>query len=354
MKKRIAVAMSGGVDSSVAAALLQKQGHEVIGMTMCFNLPGSKSKKPNCCGLEGIEDARRIAHKLGIKHYVLNMQKALEKQVINDFCREYSLGKTPNPCVRCNQYIKFDALLAKALAAGASYLATGHYARIAQGKEGFYLKKALDARKDQSYFLYRLNQNQLKHIKFPLGGLTKVEVRKLAHEFGLAVADRVASQEICFLPEDNYRLFLERRIPEAIKPGTVVDTKGNILGLHPGIAFYTIGQRQGLGIACGYPAYVAKIDAGGKKITLGKKEDVMAREFLVQDICFSVKPIKKKVALRVKIRYNHPEALAEVTPCKDKLRIKFKKPQFAITPGQSAVFYNRDTVIGGGIIDKVK
>ena len=204
MKKgRVVVAMSGGVDSSVAAALLKEQGYEVIGITMCFNLVDAERKRPACCGIQGIEDARRVAHKLGIRHYVLNMQKPLNEYVIKDFLSEYAHGRTPNPCVRCNQYLKFDLLLKKALSLEAKFLATGHYARIAKTKSGLMLKKAKDLHKDQSYFLYRLGQEQLKHILFPLGNYTKTEVRELARKFGLSVAEKKGSQEICFLPQVN-------------------------------------------------------------------------------------------------------------------------------------------------------
>ena len=351
-KMRVVVAMSGGVDSSVAAALLKEQGYEVIGVTMCFNLADSYRTKPACCGIQGIEDAGRVAHKLGIKHYVLNMQKVLKERVIKDFYGEYMKGRTPNPCVRCNQFIKFDCLLKKALALDAVYLATGHYARKA-GVRCYVLKKAKDKEKDQSYFLYRLNQEQLKHILFPLGNYTKPEVRKLAYEFSLPVADKSASQEICFLPGADYRGFLREQIKQDIKPGEVVDKQGNILGRHKGIAFYTIGKREGLGIAKGYPLYITRIDAKTKRITVGTRKDALGSEFLVKEPHFILKPLKKKVVLRVKIRYNHKEAKAEVTPFKNKIKVKFIKPQFAITPGQSAVLYNKDTVIGGGIIDSV-
>jgi tRNA-specific 2-thiouridylase len=337
-KERVVVAMSGGVDSSVAAALLKKQGYEVIGITMCF-------------GLQGIEDARRAAHKLDIKHYTLNMQRVLNERVIKNFCREYQLGRTPNPCVRCNQYIKFDALLKKALSLGAAFLATGHYARIKKASS-YLLRKARDLKKDQSYFLYRLGQNQLKHILFPLGNYTKEQVRSLAQEFSLAVADKLASQEICFLHDTDYRDFLKNQGIK-IKPGLIVDREGNILGRHKGIAFYTIGQRQGLGIAKGYPLYVTKIEPRTNRIFAGTKEDALKSEFLVKEACFIPKTIKKKVALKVKIRYNHKEMPADVLFEKKKIRVRFKKPQFAITPGQSAVFYDKDIVVGGGVIERV-
>lgn len=349
-KERVVVAMSGGVDSSVAAGLLQRQGYEVIGITMCF---------PRC-GLKGIEDARGVAHKLGIKHYVLNMQKVLEEKVIKDFCLQYLKGRTPNPCIRCNQYIKFDALLKKAMCLDAQYLATGHYARIEKIKiKNYLLKKAKDKIKDQSYFLYRLGQAQLKRILFPLGDYTKSEVRRLAREFNLPVAEKAESQEICFIPGGNYREFLAKRLADttgkgsvpSLNPGPIADKQGKVLGRHKGIAFYTVGQRQGLGVACGFPVYITKIDAKNNKLIVGSQEDAVSGEFLVKQPHFILKPIKKRIALKVKIRYNHPEAAAQAIAVNKNIKVSFKKPQFAVTPGQSAVFYIKDTVLGGGIIE---
>jgi len=338
--------MSGGVDSSVAAALLKAQGFEVIGLTMYFDFsPGV------------IKDAKKVAKKLNIKHYTLNMQNALQEYVIKDFCQEYINGRTPNPCVRCNKFIKFNYLLKIAFSLNATYLATGHYAKVtrSQGHKatGYLLKKAKDKTKDQSYFLYRLNQQQLEHILFPLGGYTKEEVREMAKSFGLSVADKLASQEICFLPNQDYREFLKEYIPGHIKPGPIVDKDGNILSEHKGIAFYTIGQREGLGIAKGYPLYIIRIDPPSNEITVGTKEDAFKKEFLVKELSFILEPIKNKVVLKVRIRYNHKEALAEILPIKNKIKVKFKKAQFAVTPGQSAVFYDKDIIIGGGIIEKV-
>lgn len=354
--------MSGGVDSSVTAALLQNRGFDVVGITMCFSLAG-ESKRPRCCGREGIEDARRVAHQLGIKHYVLNMQKYLEEKVINDFCLEYLKGRTPNPCVRCNQYIKFDALLKKALSLDADFLATGHYARIERTGEESALKKAVDLKKDQSYFLYRLNQRQLKRVLLPLGDYTKEEVRKFAKDFGLGLADKPESQEICFIPDDDYRGFLRRRLRgknPGMKPGLAVDKTGKILGHHKGFAFYTIGQREGLGIAAGEPLYVIRIDAGENRLVLGRKSDVYSRTFEVSDPHFIHSQAEnrlgikeKQIELLVKIRYNHKEAPAQITRLTDKLKIVFDAPQFAITPGQSAVFYKDGRVMGGGIIETV-
>jgi tRNA-specific 2-thiouridylase len=357
MKKRVVVAMSGGVDSSVAAALLKAKGYEVVGITMCFNLQDCLSKKPRCCGMGGIEDARRVAEKIGIRHYVLNMQKDLEKWVINDFCQEYLKGRTPNPCVRCNQYLKFNLLLKKALSLDARFLATGHYAKVVEGKDGglrgYLLKRAKDLKKDQSYFLYRLTQEQLKHIIFPLGNYTKEQVRSLARKFKLAVADKPGSQEICFLPTINYRAFLEQRLKAKIKPGLIVDKQGNILGRHKGIAFYTVGQREGLGVARGYPLYITKIGPLDNRIIVGRREDALRKEFFLKEPHFIFRPIKKKVALKVRIRYNHKGAAAGLMPAAGGLQVCFKTAQFAITPGQAAVFYDKDTVIGGGVIEKV-
>ena len=347
------VGLSGGVDSSVAAALLKKQGYEVIGLTMCFNLAPSGRKKSACCSLQGVEDSRRVAHKLGIRHYVLNMQKALEERVIKNFCKEYLSGRTPNPCVVCNQYLKFGELLNKSKILDAAFLATGHYARIVKEGGGFLLKKAKDPKKDQSYFLYRLNQDQLKSVIFPLGNYTKEEVRGLARKFKLPVADKKASQEICFLPDDDYRLFLKTRLNKKMRPGPVIDNQGKIVGRHKGISYYTIGQREGLGIAKGYPVYITRIDPVTNRIFIGSKEDASKREFLAKDLHFALNQVKKKVALKVKIRYNHKEAEADLLPSGNKAKIIFKEPQFAITPGQSAVFYDKNRVLGGAIIDKV-
>lgn len=358
VKERVVVAMSGGVDSSVAAALLQKAGYEVIGMTMCFGLTDAPKKKPACCGLQGIEDARRVCHKLGIRHYVLNMHKELNDYIIADFFRQYLSGRTPNPCVRCNQYLKFGVLLKKALSLGADYLATGHYARIVKARsgrrraQGYLLKKSKDRRKDQSYFLYRLGQEQLKHALFPLGNYTKEQVRRLAAKFGLPVADKPASQEICFLPQADYRSFLEAGAVKKIKSGPIVDKQGKVLGQHKGIAFYTVGQRQGLGIAGGYPLYIIRIDPRHNRIILGSKKDAYQKEFLVKEPHFICKYPKKKIAVKVKIRYNHNEVLAEIMPRQNKVKVCLSQPQFAITPGQSAVFYDKDVVLGGGIIDR--
>ena len=363
MKKRVAVAMSGGVDSSVAAALLKEQGFEVIGLTMCFSAAGGpafggnsweqKKGKPSCCGLTGITDARRVAQILGIRHYVINLNKDFSRQVIQNFCQEYIRGRTPNPCVRCNQFIKFGILLKKALNLGMPFLATGHYARIIKSPQGYLLKKAKDLKKDQSYFLYRLTQAQLKHIIFPLGNFTKIKVRQRASDFGLKVADKQDSQEICFLPDGEYGDFIKATGQGTVKAGNFIDQDGKVLGLHRGIAFYTIGQRHGLGLAAPDPLYVTGINLKDNQVILGRRPEVYRSEFTVGQGHFLGNSPKKKIEIKVRIRYNHSEALATVYPIKNKQKVVFKQPQFAITPGQSAVFYDKDTVLGGGIIQKV-
>jgi len=360
MKERVAVGMSGGVDSSVAAFLLKQQGYEVIGVTLRFGLFYGDKKTAGWYGIKSLRDSRRVSRKLGIKHYILDLRDDFKDKIVRYFCQEYLKGRTPNPCVRCNQYIKFGVLLEQAISLGAKFLATGHYARILKSPSHqvtvspeYLLMKARDLNKDQSYFLYRLNQKQLSHILFPLGNYTKVQVREMAKDLSLPVADKSESQEICFLGDTDYREFLKAQTNRDIKPGYIVDKTGKILGQHKGIPFYTIGQREGLGIALGYPAYVNRIDLENNRITVGKKEDAYKCEFFIREPHFISKILKKKIAVRVRIRYNHREAKAVVTISHRRTRVRFKKPQFAITSGQSAVFYDRDVVLGGGVIDKV-
>ncbi len=348
MKECIAVAMSGGVDSSVAAALLVRRGFEVIGITMCFNLPDAESDRAACCGPTAIADAKHVAGVLGIPHYVLPFGDALRQMVIDDFIRQYEAGRTPNPCVRCNQFVKFDALLKMARASGGKLLATGHYARIGAGP---ILKKAKDKNKDQSYFLYRLSREQLEQTLFPLGELAKTEVRDLAQRFGLPVAQKKESQEICFVPE-QYTDFLKAHKANCFTPGPIIDASGKMLGEHSGIGHFTIGQRQGLRIAAKHPLYVIAIDSPTNTVVVGPREDTLKRSCVVEDVVYGGPTPEVPFRCRVRIRHRHHEEKATVTPQGQTAAVLFDKPQSAITPGQSAVFYRRDTVLGGGIIQR--
>ncbi|MBN1384766.1 MAG: tRNA 2-thiouridine(34) synthase MnmA [Elusimicrobia bacterium] len=352
-KKRIVVAMSGGVDSSTAACLLLNQGYDVIGVSMRLFSP-EKISDSGCCGVQGIDDAKSVAQKIGIPFYALDYEKEFEKKVISYFCKEYENGRTPNPCVVCNEEMKFGILLKKAESLGADYIATGHYARIGYDKSNkrYFLKKGKDKSKDQSYFLFSLSQEQLSRTLFPLGNYTKNEIRQLAKKFGLRIHDKPASQEICFVEDANYREFIRTRInANKTKPGIIVDTKGNIMGKHKGIAFYTIGQREGIG-SYGKPFYVVAIDSGKNKIVIGEKDEVFSDSLIAEDINW-IDPIRAGIGVRVKakIRYQHSEADAVVSHLNNnRVKVRFAKPQRAITPGQAVVFYKGDKVIGGGWI----
>jgi len=352
--------MSGGVDSSVAAGLLKEAGHEVIGVTMnLFSLPPEVCPSEDlrsCCGRKATEDAHEAACRLGIDHLVVDFRSEFEGRVIADFCRGYGRGRTPNPCVRCNEHIKFGLLLERAKRLGADFIATGHYARIKYdtGSGRYLLKKGKDRAKDQSYFLYPLSQAQLSRILFPVGGYTKSEVRRLAKKWGLPAAAKPESQEICFVPRGRYPDFLRGRVPETLRPGPIMDRSGRILGEHNGIAHFTIGQRRGMGIAGPQPIYVVAIDAASDSIIVGADEELFQKTLIAGRVNWSsVEKIESPVRVKAKIRYRHEAAGATLIPLsKGRLRVEFDRPQRAVTPGQSVVFYERDIVIGGGIIER--
>ncbi len=353
MKKqtRVLAAMSGGVDSSVAAAILKQKGYDVIGITMDI-WPAKADNFGGCCSASAVEDAKNVADRIGIPHYVLNFRSEFKEAVIDNFIGEYQKGRTPNPCVRCNQIIKFDKLLRKADELGADLIATGHYAIIEKDKKGFKLKKATDPKKDQSYFLYVMDQNVLKRTLFPVGGIPKTRTREIARKLGLTVADKKDSQDICFIDNNDYGKFLSAASPELMKPGNILDIDGNRVGMHRGIAFYTVGQRKGMGLPFGKPFYVIKIERETNSIIVGEDQDTFGKELVADNIVWTSdeKPAKEFKA-DIKIRHSTDTAPATVYPEKNgSVRILFKKPVRSITPGQSAVFYKGNVVVGGGII----
>ncbi|MDO8569011.1 MAG: tRNA 2-thiouridine(34) synthase MnmA, partial [Dehalococcoidales bacterium] len=315
------------------------------------------STTKTCCGLSAIEDARRVAYRLGIPHYVLNFRDIFAEKVIDNFCREYGLGRTPNPCIRCNRFIKFGALLEKARELGADFIATGHHARIETDNNGIpQLKKGADQHKDQSYFLYSLTREQLGHSLMPVGNHTKSEVREIAARLGLEVASKPGSQEICFIPDDNYAGFLEEHMPDTANPGPILDTEGHVLGEHRGIQFYTIGQRRGLHLAAGEPRYVVGIEPERNTIVIGRREDAFADELITSNLNWlTIDKLEHPITVSARVRYRHPEAKAEISPLdEDRVRVRFDEPQFAVTPGQAVVFYDGDIVVGGGTIERAE
>lgn len=361
--------MSGGVDSSLAAFLLREKGFEVIGITLKLwdysEVGGDLYKDGRCCSLEAMNDARNICHKTGIPHYVLDFREEFKEKVISNFVDEYKKGRTPNPCIVCNTEIKWKLLWNKAKELGAEYLATGHYARMEYSKETkrCSLLKGVDPQKDQSYALWGLSQENLSKTLFPLGELTKKEVRELARRYNLKTAFKEESQEICFVPDDDYERFLrewdnrdsEKSLSQ-MKPGPIYNLKNEKLGDHRGIPFYTIGQRKGLNIALGKPQYVVKIDPEENAIYVGENNDLFRKAFVVSDLNWiSIPQLEDKMECSVKIRYMHTPAKATILPySEDKVKIIFEKPERAITPGQSAVFYEGEKVIGGGVIERIE
>ncbi len=347
--------MSGGVDSSVAALLLHRAGWDVVGVTLkLYSL--AESELPDghqgCCTIDDVEDARAVCRLLGIPHYVLNMEREFHDQVMDYFVAEYRRGRTPHPCIACNDKIKFSQLISRADALGAQYVATGHYARIERSPSGSILKKGVDHSKDQSYVLFGMTQAQLARTLLPIGGYRKGEIRQLALEGGLVTADKPESQDICFIPLGDYREFLRQRSAGA--SGEIVDLMGRVIGAHPGIEYFTVGQRRGLGLprTPGEPRYVIRLDADSNRVVVGPESALYAAEARVSGVNYvSGKPPADGAPVEVKIRYKAHEAPATLHPGATDALVRFREPQRAVTPGQAAVFYDGDTLLGGGAIE---
>ena len=353
------IAMSGGVDSSVAAYLMQQAGYDCMGVTMKLyeNEDAGVPRGHTCCALDDVEDARRVAYALGMPYYVFNYKDAFREQVMARFAAAYQHGATPNPCLDCNRYLKFGLLETRARALGCDVLATGHYARVEQLPDGRYtLKKAVDATKDQSYVLAWLTQEQLAHTRFPLGGLHKTEAREIAEAHGFCNAHKHDSQDICFVQNGSYADFIEQYTGKTYPPGDFVDTDGNVLGQHRGVIRYTIGQRKGLGLALPAPLYVKSVDIEKNTVTLSPESELFKKELTASGInLISVAEIKEPMHIKAKVRYRQPEQWATVMQTgPDSLKVVFDEPQRAITCGQSVVLYDGDRVLGGGTIDSVK
>jgi tRNA-specific 2-thiouridylase len=358
-KQRVLLGMSGGVDSSVAGYLLREQGYGVIGVTMkvwpqdCISRAEDK-----CCGPQAVADARAVAHSLGIPHYVVDEADQFERLVIDYFSTEYQAGRTPNPCVMCNEKLKFGNLWSKAAALGCDYIATGHYAIIEHDADRAILRKGVDPRKDQSYFLFSLRQPQLRRALTPLGKMTKLQIREIAHSLGLKVADKIDSQEICFVPGNDYKTFLRSHLGESdFHRGEIYDVDGNFISEHDGIELFTIGQRKGLPGGSPRPRYVVDLDPETNRVTVGDADDLVCDEFEIDRVNWHPAAgidnprHNEEIEATVKIRYSHPGTAATLTPLEDgRARVCLHEPQRAVTPGQAAVFYDGDLVLGGGWI----
>ncbi len=340
-KGKVAVALSGGVDSSVAAFLLQEAGYEVVGVhAWLWDSPSSEQQEKR---------AENICHILNIPFYIIDLRKEFERYVVDYFCQEYQQGRTPNPCIACNQHIKFGFLLDKALFTDVDYFSTGHYAKIEHSDGGYHLLKAADSSKDQSYFLYTLNQEKLKHVLFPLGGYSKAEIKQIAKQAELPITAK-ASQDICFISEKNYRTFLSQRFLST--PGDVIDAQGKILGRHQGIPGYTVGQRHGLGLASGEPLYVIRMEPENNKVILGREKELYSHNVTTRPLSWITNnPPTEPITITAKIRYKSKEAEATIFPKGDSATILFPQPQRAVTPGQAIVFYRGNELLGGGIIE---
>ena len=357
MKKKVVVGMSGGVDSSVAAWLLKEQGYNVIGVTMqIWQDEDEDAVQANggCCGLSAVDDARRVAEQLEIPYYVMNFKQDFKRSVIDYFVEEYLCGHTPNPCIACNRYVKWEALLKRSLEIGADFIATGHYARIAKLPNGrFAIQNSVTAAKDQTYALYNLTQEQLSRTLMPVGEYTKEQIREIARREGLSVANKPDSQEICFVPDDDYAAFIDRKAGERVPgPGDFVDTSGKILGQHKGITHYTVGQRRGLNLPMGERVFVAEIRPETNQVVIGKNQDVLTDEVICDRVNFmAVEDLTEPLKVRAKIRYNHGGEEGMVDQLPDaKVRCQFVRPVRAATPGQALVFYRDGYVLGGGTI----
>jgi tRNA-specific 2-thiouridylase len=350
-KKRVVIAMSGGVDSSVAAHLLVEQGYEVVGISMRL-WSYEKDATHGCCTPEDLYDARKVANQLGIPHYISDFQSTFENKVVDKFVESYKHGETPNPCVRCNNDLKFHTLLKRANELGADYLATGHYARCVLEDGEYKLLRAVDSRRDQSYFLFGMTQKELSQIIFPLGEMKKDEVREIGRKAGICTSDKPDSQEICFVPKE-YSEFVEKRIQGEMISGNLIDETGKVLGTHEGIHKFTVGQRKGIQIPTTLPMYVSNIDKNTGNVTIGNKEALKKSTFDVRELRWVNTPVKKGDKFLTQIRSRFYPSEAVIQEVGDKVRVSFEIPQEAISPGQAAVFYRNNQVIGGGWIDKV-